>query len=233
MAKRILITGANRGLGYELTRQYVQRGEQVFAACRKPDDAEALQTLKEQHPETLVIVPLEVTDAESIAQSVELVKQHTEALDMLINNAGIIYREANFSEITAQHLRETFEVNTIAPVIVAQHYLDLIKAGEDPMIINVSSRGGSIGLRHTVSNASYAASKAALNMISKMMANEFTPEGILVVPMHPGWVQTDMGGPEAALQVEEAMTTMIKTLDKLNPKKVGYFMQWDGGELPW
>jgi len=233
--QNIFMTGANRGLGLEMVRQYVAQGGRVFAACRIPEKADALRQLARQYPDQVVIVQLEVTDQTQIDSSVEAVSAKTESLDIVINNAGINppRSEQTLETITAEMMLHVLNVNAVSSLMVSKAFVRLLKPGDNPRLVQISSQLGSLERKTSGGTYAYTTSKAAMNMVARALAGDLAQYGITTVTMHPGWVQTDMGGPEAALQVEEAMTTMIKTLDKLNPKKVGYFMQWDGGELPW
>jgi NAD(P)-dependent dehydrogenase (short-subunit alcohol dehydrogenase family) len=234
--KRILITGANRGLGLELARQYVLRGERVFAACRRPQRAEELRQLAGQHPDRLTIIRLDVTDQQSIDAAYGTVREHAAALDILINNAAI--REARERELTLDDLQadtmlRVFAINVVGPAMIIKRYAGLLQAGSNPLIVNVSSRAGSISERDSKVHGSYAISKAALNMLTKVAHNNLTPAGIATVAVHPGWVRTDMGGPEAPRTPEETMAGLIRVLDGLTLEDSGRFLQWNGEELPW
>lgn len=229
----ILITGANRGLGLELARQYVERGERVFAACRKPESAGDLKTLAGAYPDRVTVIGLDVTDSAAIDAAYAQVAGAVNALDMLINNAGIIREEPTFHQATPDNLRAVLETNVVGVLAVTQRFLPLLEAAEQPFIINISSNGGSISRRESLHNTSYATSKTALNMLNKMMANNLREAGIAAVTMHPGWVRTDMGGPEADLSIREAMVGMVATIDTFTMEHSGRFINWDGEEIPW
>jgi NAD(P)-dependent dehydrogenase (short-subunit alcohol dehydrogenase family) len=232
--KRILITGANRGLGLELTRQYAEQGNRVFAACRNPDNADDLRTLVAANPGRVTVVRLDVADEASIGESYQVVQGQVAALDLLINNAGIlIATEQTFADTKAADMMRLYRVNVVGPVLVTQRYIDLLQAGKSPVIVNVSSEAGSITRRTVKVRTSYAASKAALNMVTRMMANNFTSDGITAISIHPGWVRTDMGGPSAHLAPEEATANIISVIDGLTIADSGHFLRWDGEELPW
>jgi NAD(P)-dependent dehydrogenase (short-subunit alcohol dehydrogenase family) len=234
--KRILITGANRGLGLELARQYTTRGERVFATCRQPQRAEELGELAAQHPDRLTIIPLDVTDQQSIDASYDTVREHTDALDVFINNAGIREireRELTLDDLEADAMLRVFQINVVGPAMMIKRYVDLLQAGSNPLIVNVSSRAGSISLRDSKVHGSYAISKAALNMLTRVIHNNLKPQGIATVAVHPGWVRTDMGGPEAPRTPEETMAGLIRVIDGLTLEDSGRFLQWDGQALPW
>jgi NAD(P)-dependent dehydrogenase (short-subunit alcohol dehydrogenase family) len=236
---RILVTGASRGLGLELTRRTVARGDRVFAACRNPDGARALAALREAHPDRLQIVPLDVTDAGSILRAAAAVAERTEALDLLVNNAGI-YTAAGSGEPGERLGRFGFDdalavlrANSVAPLLVADAFLGLLKAGREPRIVSISSQLGSLASNVGTSPYYYGASKAALNMLMRSLAGETRSLGVTTVLLDPGWVRTDMGGPRAPLSVEESVAGLLTVIDGLKPGDNGRFLTWQGREQAW
>lgn len=223
---RVLITGANRGIGLELVRQYALRDDvTVFAACRRTsDELEALAS------DRVIIVPLDVTDAESIQQSVNCVMGH---LDVLINNAGINRPNQALSVIQPETMLEIFNVNTVAPLMVTRAYLDLLKKSENPRLVNISSSMGSLDDRTYGGSYAYSTSKAALNMVTRGLAADLRSTGITVLTLDPGWVQTDMGGDGAPLTPPESALGIIKVIDGLTAKDSGTFLRWDGSVHAW
>lgn len=231
--QRILITGANRGIGFEFVRQLAERGDRVFATCRCPDQADDLQMLANHNPEQISIAALDVTDQASIYASYRLIVKQTDSLDLLINNAGIFPRAERLGNLDADDILEAFRVNSVAPLMVAQRYINLLKVGTNPRIVSISSQLGSLARKRDGRDYSYCASKAALNMLTRTLAFGLREEGIIAVVMHPGWVQTDMGGANASLPPERSVAGLLKVIDQLTMKDTGCFLQWDGGELPW
>ncbi|HEC22974.1 MAG TPA: SDR family oxidoreductase [Chloroflexi bacterium] len=231
--ERILITGANRGLGLEFVRQYSDAGSRIFATCRNPETATALQALQASHPDRLSVLPLDVTDEASIRACLAAIGEQTDALDVLINNAGIFIRGERPDTLDAGAMLNVFHVNAIGPLMVARQALDLLRKGNRPRIINITSRLGSITLKQSGGNYSYCASKAALNMLTRTLSFDVRADGIIAVMLHPGWVQTDMGGQEAPLKPEESIRGMRAVIESLRPEDSGRFLQWDGEELPW
>lgn len=229
---RVFISGANRGIGLEFVRQYLAGGERVFATCRNPDEADALQALCDQHPEQLSVGALDVTDDASIEAAYRTVATETDALDLLINNAGIQPRE-QLGSLDRATLQQTFNTNTTGPLLVAQRFTDLLRGGRRPLIANITSQLGSLARKRSGGRYSYNSSKAALNMVSKALAYDLRPAGITVVMVHPGWVQTDMGGSDAPLRPEEAVRGMVTLFERLTPEDTARYLQWDGSELPW
>ncbi len=237
-ALRILITGASRGLGLEFTRRYLERGERVFATCRRPDSARGLHALRAGHRERLSIVPLDVSDADSIRAAHRTVRRQTDGLDVLINNAGIY--SARGSADPAERLgRLRFDdallllrANAVGPLIVAQQFLDLLEAGRSPRIVSVSSEYGSVS-ENTGFPYYYAASKAALNTLMRSLAAEARRHRITTVLLDPGWVSTDMGGPEAPVTPAQSVAAMIRVIDGLTARHNGGFFTREGREAPW
>jgi len=188
----VLITGANRGIGLELTRQYLKKQTRVLATCRSPEAARSLSELQKSNPETLRLFPLEVTDEHSVKALSESIRG--EAIDVLINNAGISGGEhQDIQDMDYSRWALTFAVNTIAPFRVTVALLDNLRRSRRPRVITLSSQLGSM-LRPTFTgNYAYRSSKAAVNKVMQGLAVDLRPENIIVCPVHPGWVQTDMG----------------------------------------
>lgn len=234
--QRILITGSSRGLGYEFTKQYLSQGQQVIATCRKPELANNLHLLKDKYPGQLGIIPLDVSQDASIAEALTKVNKLTSTLDILINNAGIGSRK-NLQELTFKDLTNVFLTNAAAPLFVARAFLPLLAKSERPMLANITSRLGSITLQKgemaSTGSYDYNASKAALNMLVAMLANELKPQNIIVLAQSPGWARTDMGREEAPNSAEEVVTGMIKLFSRATLEDTGKFYEWTGQELPW
>ena len=236
--QNIFITGANRGIGLELTKRYLERGERIFAACRQPHEALALHALAAQHGEQLTIVPLEVTDEAAIETAFERVQDLVSGLDLLINNAGILVDwEEMLETVTGADMMRTYEVNAVAPLLLSRRFLPLLRAGggnNGPAgIVNLSSTSGSIGLKNSARFWSYGASKAALNMLTKTLANAVQDDNIAVIALHPGWVLTDMGTSNANISVEESVAGMLEAIDDLSMAQSGSFLSYTGEALPW
>ncbi|NDJ53624.1 MAG: SDR family oxidoreductase [Chloroflexi bacterium] len=230
---QVMITGANRGIGLEFVRQLLERGDTVFATARQPDEASALGHLADLYPDHLTIAALDVTDPSSIEEAYQEIGTQTERLDLLINNAGMLVRGERFGILEHDTLLNTLHTNAVGPMLVAQRFYDLLKHGAQPRLINMTSQLGSIARARGGGNYSYNASKAALNMLTRMTALRIKDEGIITIMMHPGWVRTDMGGDSASLSVVESVTAMLTVIDALTLEDAGRFLQWDGSELPW
>ncbi len=231
--KQIFITGSNRGIGLELARQCLQRGDQVFASCRQPDSADGLQQLKSTNPDRLTILQLDVTNQSEVESVAEQVSAEIDHLDILFNNAGVLKSGEQFGNLNSDSLLKVLHVNSVGPVMVAQSLLDLLKAGKAGKIVNVTSQLGSISRKRSGGRYSYDGSKAALNMFSRTLAFDVIDDGIITIVIHPGWVRTDMGGRGASIAVEESAAGILNVTEKLTKKDVGRFLAWDGAEIPW
>lgn len=233
--RRVMVTGGNRGLGLEFVRQCLARGDLVFAGCRRPENAVDLQALSSTHPGQLIVLNLDVTDDAAIDASVEAIRSHVDGLDFLINNAGAYPRGEAPTTINVTTMLQTFHLNSVAPMIVAQRCLDLLRAGNHPKIVNVSSKMGSLRWKEREGGGdySYCSSKAALNMLTRTLAFDLRSEGIIVVVMNPGWVQTDMGGSAADLTPVESVHGMLNVIERLTEADTSKFFTWEGREHPW
>ena len=230
---RILITGANRGLGLELTRLCAARGDRVFAGCRFPEHDVQLKDLSARYPGQIDVLPLEITDTASLDRCAQQVRSEVDALDMLINNAAINTEGETLRTFDGEKAAQQWMVNAVGQVLVAQKFLDLLKAGTNPKIINVTSEAGSISTMKHFRGYYYFGSKAAMNMFSRSMAWDPDAAGIITIALHPGWVRTDMGGSNADLSVTESAEGILKVIDGLRPEDNGKFYTWDGKEYPW
>jgi NAD(P)-dependent dehydrogenase (short-subunit alcohol dehydrogenase family) len=236
---RVFITGANRGLGLELTRQYLERGDQVFAASRHPAAATELQQLHQQYSDRLVLLPLDVTDAASIAAAVQTVSDNTDALDVLINNAGVYPHAGSgddhqrLGQLTHDDAIETMQVNAIGPLLVSQALLPLLRAGRKGRIISISSGQGSLTWKATGDPYHYSASKAALNMYMRSLAAEIGNMGLISVIVDPGWMRTDMGGDHATQEPADSARGIIRLAEQLHAEENGSFVTWQGQPVPW
>ncbi|MHA2403572.1 MAG: SDR family oxidoreductase, partial [Candidatus Kariarchaeaceae archaeon] len=216
--KNILITGASKGLGLEFTTQLLQKGEQVIATCRSPDKAKELLKLQSIYPEKLIIEKLDVTSEDERTELFSNLQKDVKHVDIVINNAGIIAGDevnpSNLGEIYQEDFSKVFLVNSIAPLLISEKILPLLRMGSK--IINISSQNGSIAKRAVGGKYSYAASKAALNMITKILSNDLRKNEITVLTIHPGWIKTDMGGSEAPLQKEGPISKIIELIERSN-----------------
>ena len=231
--RNCLISGANRGIGLEFTRQLLARGEHVIAACRHPGKATALNALAGEHPGRLHVLPLDVADPKSRASLVHDLPLvlGDDRLDLLVNNAGVLHSGERFGHVEAAILEDSFRTNAIGPFLLAQALAPLLNDGA--RIANLSSVMASIASRGEFRSPSYCASKAAQNMLSVQLAHALAARGIVVLALHPGWVQTEMGGEHATVPTADAVRGMLQVVDGATPAQSGSFLDWRGGALPW
>lgn len=229
----VLITGSNRGLGLEWARQYAQAGWRVFATCRHPERAEALDKLAADHPD-LSVHRLDVTRPEQVqALKEELSARH---LDLLVNNAGVYFERwgrDRLGKIDYQAWLATFAVNTQGPFRVTEALLSSLARGSRGLVVNISSHMGSISDIDTPNDYAYRSSKAALNAASRGLAHELAGQGIGLLILHPGWVRTRMGGDQAPLSPAESVQGMRMLVERFSMQESGRFYRYDGTELPW
>jgi NAD(P)-dependent dehydrogenase (short-subunit alcohol dehydrogenase family) len=232
MAKAILITGANRGLGFEFARQYVTDGWRVFAACRNPATASELRRLAQDRGGRLNIVAMDVTDAESVKNAAAQLKDA--ALDVLINCAGIAGAPGQKTgNIDYESWAQVLNVNTLGPSRVLESFSDHIARSEQKLVITITSGMGSLADNNSGGSIAYRTSKAAVNMVMRSAAIDLAPPGITCILVNPGWVRTDMGGPKAPLSPQESVTAMRRLIETLGPDQSGKFYNYDGCEYPW
>ena len=228
----VLITGANRGLGFEFARQYLADGWQIFAACRNPTLADELQRLAKGSSGKLTIVPMDVTNSESIRQAAE--QLDGVAIDVLVNSAGV----SGVSGQRAGHVDYEFwarvlDVNTMGPLRVLESFIEHIARSERRLVVTITSGMGSIGDNTTGGSIAYRSSKAAVNMVMRSAAMDLAPRHVTCVVVNPGWVKTDMGGPNATLTPLESVTALRRLIATLGPDHSGKFYHYDGSEYPW
>lgn len=228
----ILVTGANRGLGLEWCRHYAARGWRVYATCRHPASADALQALAQAHRH-LSVHRLDVTDADSIyALRAELGEA---PIDVLVNNAGVyLEKYAPDTAIRYEEWLKTFAVNTLGAVRVSEALVHNVARSRRRLIVAISSHMGSIADISAPGSYAYRSSKAALNAAMKGLALAYRPLAIGVLILHPGWVKTRMGGwQEAPLTPEQSVAGMSRLIEGYTPEMSGRFLRYDGHELPW
>jgi NAD(P)-dependent dehydrogenase (short-subunit alcohol dehydrogenase family) len=228
-AHQVLITGANRGLGLEFTQQYAADGWNVLACCRHPQSALALQALAAAHSNVKVHA-LDVTDFAQIDALAMQLKD--EAIDVLINNAGI-YPSSSFGDTNYDDWANGFKVNSMAPLKMAEAFVQHITRGQLKKIATLTSKMGSIDDNTSGESYSYRSSKCAVNMVMKSLSIDLKPYGISVVTLHPGWVQTDMGGRNALISAQTSVSGLRKVIDSLTIESTGRFIAYDGKAIPW
>jgi len=220
-----VVTGAGRGLGLELARQLRGRGEALVATVRNPDAAGPLAALGAR------VETLDVADGASVAAFAQ--RMQGTPVDVLVNNAGRQYPVSSIEEVDGDELDDVFAVNAVGPLRVLRALLGNLRLGEGRRVVHLTSRMGCFGEYSGPSMFGYRASKAALNMLHRCVADELEGSGWLCVALHPGWVRTGMGGPDATLSPEESVTAMLRVLDRLTPEDHGALLDWQGRPLPW
>jgi NAD(P)-dependent dehydrogenase (short-subunit alcohol dehydrogenase family) len=226
----ILIAGANRGLGLEFARQYAADGATVHATAREPAKAEALQTLAQKSGGRVIIHALDVADAASVAALKTALG--SVPLDIVIANAGIYGpRLQGWDTMDFDGWAQTMAVNTIGPLRLAQALHPGLKAGQGKTFAAITSKMGS-NVASGAGAFAYRASKAALNKVISALALDWKADGLITAAIHPGWVQTDMGGANADLTPPDSVAAMRKTIAGLSPAVSGGFFNYDGEPIP-
>lgn len=226
----VLITGANRGLGLELTAEAVARGHHVWAGVRSPGSStERLHALLEQYPEQLTILPLDIADENSVRYAYEQMASRVDRLDAVINSAAILLgRDQRLEQLDFDQVEQSFQTNLFGPMLVLKYFLPLLRNGEKQAILNISSEAGSFAGAYG-GDYSYALSKSALNMFTAQLRTEFVPQGYAVYAIHPGWIRTDMGGEQAPGDAAVAAAGIIDLAErKAEPEHQVWFIDHEG-----
>ena len=227
----VIITGANRGIGFGFAKAYSEAGALVVASCRDPSQASELRELETQY-QRLSIESLDLGSDRSISRLATVIRDCGEPVDTLISNAGILENEP-FHQWTRKRFSDTFDTNVIGPALLAQSLDGYLS--ENAKIVQLSSGLGSLewGGEGMSDGDSYSMSKAALNMLTVRLARAFQSTQRIVVSMSPGWVATDMGGPNASLEVEESVSAMVSAIESLTADDSGRFIDNRGNSIPW
>ena len=227
----VLITGTNRGIGLEFVKQFLAREDTVLATCRDMGSATELRQLKNDTSK-LHIFELDVSSQKSMEDLTLQLTGH--AIDIFINNAGVYGpRDSTFGKVSANEWAKVLQVNAKAPMILTQLLIDNLRDGSDKKLLYISSKMGSINDNKGGGSYVYRSSKAALNAVVKSISVDLRDSGFSVAVLHPGWVQTDMGGPNALIDVTTSVSKMIDVIDNLNFHNSGSFFNYDGGIIPW
>jgi len=232
----VLITGANRGLGLELTRQYLDRGWSVIGASR--GSSPELDELSEQP--RFEAYRLNLTDDVALSDFAAGIGERR--IDVLLNNAGTMGRHSfaelglksgRFGSFDRSEWHRILDINLCTPMRLAELLVDQVAAGDRGRIITISSMLGSMGLNTVGGLYAYRASKAAVNAMMKSMAIDLAARGIIAIALHPGFVRTDMSGPMADIEAADSAAGMIRVIDDVTLGDSGKVLAWDGSELPW
>ncbi len=228
----VVITGANRGLGLALAKNYLAVGAGVIGGCRRPSAADELVASGAE------VVELDMGSSGSITAFAAAVGDRS--VDVLYNNAGIDARAVGAEEdargaleLTEAQFRAVIDVNVVGPMLLVKALAANVCA-VGGKVVNVSSQVGSIEVAHQIgSDAAYTTSKAALNMLSLKQSQVLRPKGVTVIALHPGWLRSDMGGPRASLDPADAAASIVALVDGLTLEQSGSFLRWDGSVHPW
>lgn len=233
--QQTFITGADKGLGLALVSRFLRGGFRVFAGVYASTDN--LQILLQNHGPRLKLVPLDVTDMASIRKAVSQITGLTSALDILVNNAAVYLQKPvkplHELDLADGHLEETLNVNAFGPLRVSQQFLPLLGKGTRKLIINISSEAGSISDCWRTSEYAYCMSKAALNMQSRILQNALGDKGFRVLAVHPGWMRTDMGGPDADIHPDEAAEGIFGLAMRGWEAQESIYLDYQGKALQW
>jgi NAD(P)-dependent dehydrogenase (short-subunit alcohol dehydrogenase family) len=230
----VLITGANRGIGYALTKALVASNFRVLAGCRNIENAVHVGKLAISQRDLVRLLPIDVSSDESVAAAADAVSGR---IDVIVNNAGVMPERGDekITNVDLNHFRSAFEINVLGCARVIRSFLPHLRQSNRPRILNLSSGLGSIAERDSSSYYAYAVSKAALNMLTRSLAFELAPEGITIVAISPGWVKTDMGGEDADISPEESAEAMVEAIEQIGPNLNGQFLDRFGhaGKYVW
>ncbi len=222
----ILITGAGRGIGFELAKQALDKGWKVIGSVRS---VEAQRQLAQELPQ-MAVLNFDVTDHKAVEK---VANAFHSPIDILVNNAGIIGASPQSTlEMDFEGFAKTLEVNVLAPLKIVQTFLPLLRESVNPKIINISSKMGRMEFASS-DRIAYRASKAALNKVTQGLATDLRGYGISVIAMHPGWVQSDMGGPSADITPAESAAGILNVAEELTIVDTGRFIDWDGTSRVW
>jgi NAD(P)-dependent dehydrogenase (short-subunit alcohol dehydrogenase family) len=228
----VLITGANRGLGLEFATQYLSADWQVYATCRQPESAEALQALARSRKERLEILAMDVTSAPTIAQAAAAMRGRT--IDVLLNGAGIIGEPGQRTgKVDYANWAQVLDVNTMGPLRVTEAFLESVARSDRKLVVTITSGLGSLADNTSGGAIAYRSSKAAVNMVMRSVAIDVAERGVASVVVNPGWVRTDMGGANAPLTPAESVSALRKLIETLGVQQSGKFFNYDGREYPW
>ena len=227
----VLITGTNRGLGLEFVKHFLQQGDKVIASFRASSHAPELQALVDSNS-SLSLMNLDVSDEQSMASFASALGDT--AIDVFINNAGVYGpRDANFGKVGSADWESVMKVNAIAPMMLTQQIIGNLRLGNARKLVYVTSKMGSIEDNQGGGSYIYRSSKTALNSVVRSLSVDLREEGFSVAVLHPGWVRTDMGGPNGLIDVTTSVSGMMSVIEGLSPTCSGQFFNYDGSIIPW
>ena len=235
MKNGVLVTGADTGLGLSLVKRFLRGGYTVFAGVYR--SVLDLNNLVAEYNDALALIPLDVADMDSVRGAARQVSERTSALDIIINNAGIHLKNSQLSleqlDFADQQFQQTMEVNTFGPLRVVQQLCSLLERSGQKLVVNISSEAGSLSDCWRENQFAYCMSKAALNMQSKILQNYLGPRGFKVLAVHPGWMRTNMGGPEAFLDPDESAEGIFQLAIRKWNADDPIYVDYQGVHLAW
>ena len=244
----VLIIGASRGIGLGFVNALLQKEDyNIYATCRQKNLATELISLEQRYSQKLQCLALDITQEEQIAELSHYLQQKNAQLHLVINCVGILHQgtlqpEKSLRQISSADLLSYFQVNSIGSVLLAKHLLPLFRHAHPSIFAVLSAKLGSIGDNHLGGWYGYRASKAALNMLMKTVAIEYSRKSpqTIVVSLHPGTTDTHLSKPfqknvpdEKLFTVERTVNQLLAVMENLTPEDSGYFFSWDGSRLPW
>ena len=228
-----LITGANRGIGLEFSRQLAEDGWCVLACSRDLEKSDALNKLAAEYPERITLYALDVTNHGQIEKLSQTLAN--KPIDLLINNAGVFpdINDRSFGQTDYDSWAHAFLVNTMAPLKMAEEFIAQITQSSRKTIVTITSKMGSVADNGRGGSYIYRSSKSAVNMVIKSIAIDLKSNDIISVLLHPGWVRTDMGGPSGLISVEQSVSGMLSVIREVTSADSGKFIAYDGQIIPW
>lgn len=230
MKQHYLITGTSRGIGLEMTRQLLEAGHAVHALSRSPEKSKPLMTLRESHHNQLFLFTVDVNSDAEVASFVGKMDQQA-IIDVLVNNAGVYGDARSFEKLSLEETKQTILTNSIAPMRITRALLPFLKRSNQPKVAHITSLMGSIADNESGGSYGYRMSKAALNMFHKSFTIDHP--NIISLAIHPGWVQTDMGGENAPTDPAESVKGILKVISNASLRDSGRYLDFEGNELPW
>lgn len=239
MKLQAYVTGADRGLGLGLVKVLLEHDYKVFAGSYMPDWHE-LKEVQAKYPDDLIVLPLDVTDDQSVSQAALTISTHTDHLNLLINNAGSA-RDRSGTILEPQYyddIRRLYETNALGPLRVTQSVIHMLLKANDKTLVNISSIAGSVGSVTRIHQYGYTMSKSAINMQSKLIHNHFKEEGLRVFVIHPGWMRTHIFGDiqrmeKAPLEPIDSARSIVELIRTKQVEDDQIYMDYTGMPLPW
>ena len=236
--RTVFITGANRGIGLEFVKQYMAEGSVIHACCRRPGGAAELKSLEKAHRNQLHVHALDVTRTEAVQRLAGALSETP--IDILINNAGVFGPRAeadkdprqSLGQLDEEIIAKVMRINAIAPLVVSQAFTEHVARSQEKRFVAISSSMASIA-EGGQGNYAYRMSKTALNMAMATLARDLEPRGVAVGVFCPGWVKTEMGGPDAPQTVEQSVSGLRRLIDSLQGGHPARFQLFDGSPIPW